>query len=263
MDLRYALPALFMFMLGPMTAHAEVCEGFGPQSPRDIDRHFGQNAVNYGTAPQTEDMSLCNIHMHRNAEHRSSAYNVFAGHGDEKGIGGGYACQISKSLTKAELKKPRKNYCKGLNPGDTIEVHWVFTSCEAQPGPGLGACATPQCVNPTLRVEAQVYTLVNDPNATSFQDLALAKSRPGERSQPASLPTGTGEPVEYLGSTTGPKYTQSACSPYQVHWSVRPQCAKLDINSLSNWCADNVFEENAPHGVRKLVVHPDLLSPVK
>jgi len=37
----------------------------------------------------------------------------------------------------------------------------------------------------------------------------------------------------------------------------------VDINSLSEWCKDNVFEENYAHGVRKLVTNPKLLSEIK
>jgi len=44
--------------------------------------------------------------------------------------------------------------------------------------------------------------------------------------------------------------------------SGHPQCAKLNINSLSQWCAYNPCSENAPYGVSKLVVNPKLLSPV-
>jgi len=52
------------------------------------------------------------------------------------------------------------------------------------------------------------------------------------RPQAKALPTKMGEAVEFMGSTAGPKYTEATCSPLQVTWSVRPKCAKLDINSL-------------------------------
>ena len=81
--------------------------------------------------------------------------------------------------------------------------------------------------------------------------------------QPKSLPNKTGKPIEFIGSTTGPKYTEQACSPLQVTWSVRPQCAKLDINSVGAWCKSNVFSEDHAHGVRKLVTNPKLLSTIK
>ena len=81
--------------------------------------------------------------------------------------------------------------------------------------------------------------------------------------QPKMLPTNTGKPIEFLGSTTGPKYTEQSCSPYQVTWNVRPKCAKVDINSLAQWCKGNVFEEDHAHGVRKLVTNPKLLSNIQ
>ena len=62
---------------------------------------------------------------------------------------------------------------------------------------------------------------------------------------------------------TGPAYTQSKCSPMQVTWSVRPSCAKMDVNSLYQWAADgNIFKENHSHGVRQLVTAPELLAPM-
>jgi len=56
---------------------------------------------------------------------------------------------------------------------------------------------------------------------------------------------------------------QRNAPPLEVSWSVRPQCTKVDINSLSNWCKSNVFKEDHAHGVRKLVANPALLSTVK
>lgn len=74
----------------------------------------------------------------------------------------------------------------------------------------------------------------------------------------------TGEPVLFRGSTTGPSYTQATCSPLQVTWNVRPQCAKVDIGSLHRWAAEgNVFNETESHGVRQLVTASELLSEIE
>jgi hypothetical protein len=81
--------------------------------------------------------------------------------------------------------------------------------------------------------------------------------------QAKSIPSNTGKPVVFAGSTTGPKYSESACSPLQVTWSVRPKVVKLDINSLAKWCESNEFGEDHAHGVRKLVTAPKLLSEIK
>jgi hypothetical protein len=240
----------------------EVCVGYGPQTPRDIDNHDGENDRIFSTAPSCKKMNLCNIHFHVNAEHKAKDYSIYADGGDH-GQGGGYQCNDSKSLTKAELKVPKKNSCGGVNPGDTIEVHWVYSSCDVKPGKGLGSCLSEACGNPNLRVEAQVFIAVNDASAMNFLDLVYAGNMVNGLHQAKALPTNTGSPVVFLGSTTGPKYTEQACSPFQVTWSVRPQCTKVDINSLSNWCDGNVFKEDHAHGVRKLVTNPELLSDIE
>ncbi|MDQ6962964.1 MAG: delta-class carbonic anhydrase [Mariprofundaceae bacterium] len=243
-------------------ADGPACEGFGPQTPRDIDSLNGENKRRFAAAPASTALNLCNIHFHNNAEHKAKDFSIFAGEG-KHGHGGGYQCSISKTLSKAELKKPSKKICKGLKPGDTIEVHWVYTSCDITPGKGLGSCLSAACANPDLRVETQVFTVVNDKKALNFNDFAYDKNIVNGLHQAKSLPNTTGTPVEFLGSTTGPSYTEQACSPMQVTWSVRPQCAKIDINSLGKWCGNNDFEEDHAHGVRKLVTNPKLLSEIK
>lgn len=235
-----------------------ACEGYGPQTPRDIDRKKGKNDREFSLAPSYKKMNLCNIHFHNNAEHKAKAFSILAGEGDSTG----YQCKISKSLTDAELKAPKGDVCNGLQSGDTIEVHWVHSSCDVSPGKGLGSCLSGSCANPDLRVETQVFTLVNDPSAMDFNDFSYDGNVVKGYHQAKALPRKTGKPVEFLGSTTGPSYTEQVCSPLQVSWSVRPKCAKLDINSLAKWCESNAFEEDHAHGVRKLVVNPELLSEI-
>lgn len=203
-------------------------------------------------------MNLCHIHIHAGAEHTAKDFSIEF----QAAKGGGYACGISDSLTAAELKKPEKNFCKGIEPGDTIEMHWVFSSADVAPGRGLGACLNDATASPNLRVETQVFTAVNDPNALSFDDLDYDGNVVNGYHQPQAIPTHTGAPVEFLGSATGPSFTQEVCSSLQVTWRVRLQCAKLDIDSLSAWCEANEFEEDHAHGVRKRVTHRDLLPEI-
>jgi len=248
-------------------AGGPACEGFGPQAPRDIDAASGENKRIFGLSPASSEMNLCNIHFHKNAEHKATAFNVYAGKGDGHGYQSGYQCGISKELSKAELAPTKGKICDSehgdLKPGDTIEVHWVFTSADVKPGATLGSCLSEGIGNPGLRVESQIFTLVNDSAALDFNDLDYDGGTVNGYHQPKGLPTGTGTPVEFLGSTTGPKYTEQACSPYHVTWSVRPQCAKLDINTLGKWCKGNDFKEDHAHGVRTLVTNPKLLSTIK
>ncbi len=255
-------PLVFVFTLAAGPAAAEMCTGYGPQTPRDIAKKGGLNARILALAPPASEMNLCNIHLHVNAEHKGPGFSVFGG----KGLHGGWKCNETDSLTPAELDDPTKGEgaYKGIVPGDTIEVHWVHSSCDITPGKGLGSCLSDACANPALRVEAQVFLVVNDPeNALDFADFAYAGTVVNGLHQARTLPSGTGEPVVFGGSTTGPKYTEQTCSPLQVTWSVRPQCAKIDITSLHNWAKDgNVFEEEEAHGVRQLVTARELLSQI-
>ncbi|WP_353472523.1 delta-class carbonic anhydrase [Salipiger sp. H15] len=238
-----------------------LCQGFGPQTPRDIGNPFGRNPVSFGLAPPPEEMNLCNIHTHTNAEHLGPGFSIYAGPGEH----GGFKCAGSANLSPAELSRPSgPARFDGVEPGDTIEVHWVYSSCDVAPGPGLGSCLSDSCSNPELRVESQVFLVVNDPNALDFRDFIYLGTMRGGHYQARDLPSGTGAPVVFRGSTTGPSYSQQTCSPLQVTWSVRPRCARLDISTLDAWAGmGNIFEETHSHGVRRLVTAPALLSQIE
>jgi len=236
----------------------DLCVDMGPQTPRDIASVTGINPVSFPWAPASTEMNLCNIHTHTNAEHKGPGFSTFVNATDY----GGYACNGTGDLTDAELAPYDGSFGK-VKSGDTIEVHWVHTTCDATPGESLGACVPEGCENPSLRVETQVFLVVNDRGAANFMDYAYQGNQVNGLHQPKAIPTGTGDPVVFLGSTTGPSYTQSVCSPFKVNWSVRPQCQKLDIASLDAWAkSGNVFNEKKSHGVRQLVTAPELLSPI-
>ena len=238
---------------------AGLCLDAGPQTPRDITSKVGLNLTDFPLAPASSEMNLCNIHTHTNAEHKGPDFSVFVDASDF----GGYACNATADLTDAELA-PAPGAYQGVVPGQTIEVHWVHTSCAATPGEGLGACVPEGCTDPLLRVEAQTFLVVNDSSAPSFMDYAYGGNVVNDLHQPKAIPISTGTPVLFRGSTTGPSYNQSTCSPAQVTWSVRPKCMKLDINSLHAWAeSGNVFNETKSHGVRQLVTAPELLSPIE
>ncbi|TNC91511.1 MAG: hypothetical protein CSH36_09275 [Thalassolituus sp.] len=234
-------------------------KGFGPQSPRDIDVAAGTNSNKFSTAPDRSEMNLCNIHFHIGAEHKGGEFTTYAGNGDGQGHGTGYL--FDGELKKKQLKPVKADICGGLVPGDTIEVHFVHTTAQIEPGPTLGACLQENIMNPQLRVEAQVIVLANDSSAADFVEMAQISQQNGYF-QAANIPTDTGTPVEYEGSTTGPSYNEKG-SPLQVSWSVRPEVAVVDINSVGKWCNDNRFDEDHAHGVRNLVLNPQLLSAIK
>lgn len=234
--------------------------GFGPQSPRDLTTPVGANTLAFGEAPPAGKLNLCNIHFHKNAEHRGGQFTSFAGNGNGKGYGTGYKYDGTLSAAElAPLDAPVGSHKYGaLEPGDTIEIHFVHSSAKVEPGPTLGACLSPSIGNPQLRVETVVAVLVNDPSAGDMVQLAEIAQQ-GELFQAPNIPSTLGTPITYAGSTTGPSYNEVA-SPVQVSWSVRPDVLKLDISSVGDWLKDNVFDEKYAHGVRNLVVNPDLIS---
>ena len=239
-------------------------QGVGPQSPRDIDIKFGRNIQTFAQAPVSSNMNLCNIHFHKNAEHKGGEFTKYAGNGDGQGFQTGYV--YSGQLSQQELE-PLKGgaVCKSkhseLFPGDTIEVHYVYSTAKVEPGPTLGACIIKGQASPQLRVETQVYVAVNDNTALNFKALTAHDVRNGLY-QATHIPNNTGTPVTYAGSTTGPSYNEKA-SPYQVTWNVRPNVAKVDIQSVGDWCdSQNIYQEDHAHGVRNLITNPDLLSKV-
>jgi len=240
----------------------ELCTTFGPQTPRDISNKMGINPVEFTLAPASTELNLCNIHTHTNAEHKGPGFSVFVNDSDS----GGYACNDAGSLTDLELLDPYQGLgaYKGVKPGDTIEVHWVHTSCDITPGEGLGSCLSDTCQDPLLRVEAQAFLVVNDPeNALDFTKMAYGGNIVDGKHQPMMIPSDTGTPIVFRGSTTGPSFDQSTCSPLNVTWSVRPNCARVDISSLHRWAEQgNVFNETKSHGVRQLVTAPELLAPI-
>ncbi len=244
-------------------ATATEGKGFGPQSPRDITAKAGKNARSSAPAPAYQAMNLCNIHFHANAEHKGGEFKKFAGNGDGLGFHTGFV--YSGKLSEADKQPLEKEVCSsahgGLNAGDTIEVHYVHSTAQVNPGATLGSCLNENLSNPQLRVEAQVFVLVNNPKAADFGKFVEIGQRNGYQ-QALNIPSKTGVPVQYAGSTTGPSYNEKG-SPLQVSWSVRPRVVKVSAQSVGKWCEGNVFKEDHAHGVRNLVTDVNLLSKIK
>ncbi len=227
----------------------------GPQAPRDIDSRAGTNTTLFKTAKKAKKMNLCNIHYHWNAEHKSAAFSTYVGAGDEHS---GWAIVAPKSIDpdyRAEhdishLLDDEDAHEIGIIPGDTIEVHWVHTSCnvnfeDLDPVNGLNNCVTNVCANPQLRVMTQVFKVVDhDADVTSMEE-------PMDHEDAR---------VVYTGSTTGDGYNNDHCSPYQVTWDVKKTTATIDAHVLAEWSHE--MGEHG-HGVRELVTRSELLSPIK
>jgi hypothetical protein len=236
---------------------------YGPQSPRDLSTREGQNIKYFGTAPNHKIMHLCNIHFHKGAEHKGGEFTTFIGEGKGDGNNTGY--RYDGQLSVSESEDYKEKVCAGdgdgLVVGDTIETQFVFSTAGVKPGATLSACFAENTINPQLRVEGQVMVLTNDGQGYSFVDLTYFRLERGFYQAP-NIPIDTGKPIQYAGSTTDPSYNEKA-SPLQVSWSVRPKVIKVDIGTVKEWCEDNVFDEDRAHGVRNLIINPNLLSPLQ
>lgn len=247
-------------------AESTVGLDVGAQAPRNIDSKTGTNVKATVTAPASIAMNLCDIHFHKSAEHKGGQFTTYAGNGNGEGYGGGY--KYSGTLTEAELDAFEiADEHNPLHAGDTIEVHYVYSSdAAATLGNGLGTCIADDGddIPPLLRVESQVYVLVHDEHALDFVALnhVTGDGTVNSLHQAPNIPNYTGIPVQYEGSTTGPGYNEKV-SPYQVTWSVRPNVAKVNIETVDEWFHHNDFDEHHAHGVRNLVINPDLLSEIK
>lgn len=238
-------------------------KGFGPQAPRDLASKAGSNKRVFAVAPAYQEMDLCNIHLHKNAEHKGGEFTTPAaeagGHAPQAGF------RYARAISKAETRPLAEEVCQGehggLQAGDTVELHYVYSSADVAPGPTLGACMSESDSNPQLRVEAQVFVLVNDGRGADFNRY-VKSGEVGGYWQALHLPKHTGVPVRYAGSTTGPTYNEKG-SPLQVSWSVRPKVVKVSAESVGVWCQANVFKEDHPHPARNIVVDPRLLSPIR
>jgi hypothetical protein len=153
--------------------------------------------IQYGSAQHLfSEMNLCIIHFHKNAEHAGGEFTQYAGDGDGHGFQSGYV-YTSKLTTKERApvqSAASPSAHDALQSGDTIEVHYVFSSAQVTPGPTLGACLSETNINPQLRVEAQVFVLVNDEEALDFTDLTAIETESGYQQAP-NIPIDTGTPI--------------------------------------------------------------------
>ena len=163
-------------------------------------------------------------------------------------------------------------HCKKMHVGETYEVHW--------PHSAAGACGTKwQFQSPfydgvlcnddavlgvyqadnTLSnmaqyvgVEAQVFTIINDPAYNMELNIYGAIKKTGYWKDVA----------KYTGSTTGQSRDNKICSVYTpITWQVDRKCHLISAKSFDNLCAqmdmqaDDANDNNdlAPHGARETV----------
>jgi len=236
--------------------------GFGPQSPRDIDEVSGINGRVFETAPAYTEMNLCNIHIHESAEHKGGEFTTYRGNGDGAGSSTGYVYSGEHHGCGARRHRHGDRCRRVRQPGSGRHDRGSLHALDSSGRHGPESRCLPQRVHrqpSTARGNAGVRAGLRR-DCTGFRRTDRICRSEGFH-QAINIPSDTGAPVQYAGSTTGPGYNGKG-SPLQVSWSVRPEVAKVNIRSVGTWIDDNVFDEGKAHGVRNLIVNPGLLSPI-
>lgn len=90
--------------------------------------------MKFAKALPVAEMRLCDIHFNRLAEHK------IPGTAPAPEGARGYVCPAGTppSAPQEEVKAdPHHEGCEGVMTGDTVEVHWVYTSCDVEPAPRI------------------------------------------------------------------------------------------------------------------------------
>lgn len=223
------------------------------------------------------EAGLCpvNVHFHLGAEHLS------AGEFDEDGTGPtaigsgehrrnsrsedavreGFQCKLYDNHDEKFTKAFDWKHCKGMEVGQTYEIHWPHSKG--------GACGTPnQYQTPfydgvfckaaklapstweAIGVQSQVFVIVND---ESYYYPDLMRGMIQDDAYGADL-------AMYTGSTTGTTRNNKICSSYApITWHVDRKCQLISASAFDKMCADmsaqrdDMSDDLHAHGARELV----------
>jgi hypothetical protein len=176
----------------------------------------------------------------------------------------GFQCHHYKS-SDAKFTKPYSwKHCKGMEVGQTYEIHW--------PHSAAGDCGTrhqyqtpfydgvfcndgiisldPLNTYKKIGVQAQVFTIVND---ESYYVKDLIKGAVVGNGKWADV-------AKYTGSTTGTSRNNQVCSKYTpITWQVDRKCHMFSASAIDKLCADmkmqadDMTDDLHAHGARELV----------
>merc|ERR1712060_25983 len=111
---------------------------------------------------------------------------------------------------------------------------------------GLGGAANGRGIlNPMIVVQGQVFQIVT--GGAKIDDLLHGW-------QTVAHP----DTVMYPGSTTGPSFNNTVCSPYSITWHVDLACHQVSPESFDNLCKQmkdeyGMSKDTHPHGSRVLL----------
>jgi len=186
-------------------------------------------------------------------------------------VRGGFRCRHYDANDEKFTKEYEWKHCKGMEVGETYEVHW--------PHSAAGACGTinqyqtpfydgvfcnlpeetfmeiakePQNIASAVGVQAQIYTIVND-ESYFYPDMIRGwiVDEVDDMAQDIAY---------YTGSTTGTSRDNELCSQYTpITWQVDRKCHMISASSFDKLCydmklqRDDMTEDLHAHGSRELV----------
>lgn len=262
----------------------------GPQAGANVTKGF-QGLMDVGDLePNTKEYwasAMCpvNVHWHLGTEHYSIGEYDENGNGPHgsaeapiaaeapkgrrlaEGVRGGFRCHHYDEKDAKFTKEYDWKHCKGMEVGETYEVHW--------PHSGAGACGTvdqyqtpfydgvfcnlpeetagtlsAQTVANAVGVQAQIYTIVND-EAYYYPDMMRGWIKQGEYGEDIAY---------YTGSTTGTSRNNDICSAFApITWQVDRKCHLISASSFDKLCydmknqRDDMTNDLHAHGSRILV----------
>jgi hypothetical protein len=230
--------------------------------PVNVHWHLGSEHYSYGEFDENGDGP------HGNIPRPDWANRDLAGAGES--VPDGFRCHHfdetdAKFTTKYEWK-----HCKGMEVGETYEVHWphsaagacgtvnqyqtpfydgVFCNLPMETFVTLGA----QDIASAVGVHGQVFTVVND-ESYFYPDMI--------RGMIVDPDMNMGQDVAmYTGSTTGDSRSNEMCSQYApITWQVDRKCHMISASSFDKLCydmkmqRDDMSDDLHAHGSRELVM---------
>ena len=151
-------------------------------------------------APEASEMNLCNIHTHTNAEHKGPGFGVFV----SAAADGGFACNETPNLTDAELA-PASGAYQGRAAPATRSRCIGFTRPATPPrAKGLAPASRRVAAIRSCAWRPRSFSPSTTRTPSTSPTMAYGGNVVEGRHQAKSLPSNTGDPVLFRGSTTGP-----------------------------------------------------------
>lgn len=191
--------------------------------------------------------------------------------GDDHKVRGGFRCHHYDAMDEKFTKPYEWKHCKGMEVGETYEVHWPHSAagacgevnqyqtpfydgvfCKLPLESFMEVAKDPQNIANAVGVQAQIYTIVND-ESYFYPDMMRGWIVDDVDEMAKDI-------AYYTGSTTGTSRNNEICSQYTpITWQVDRKCHMISASSFDKLCYDMKMQRDDmendlhAHGSRELV----------